>query len=185
MLAICQRGVLPTITYGRPRKTVFNLDGVGEQCCSYEQGFLGPVMFLRFERRRHRLMVNLVASHRDGGTVFQRRLGRLGAVTLPAPLSAAERIRFWAGFEERWRAIVARHPGRVFTSADRERLRAEIAQRIPAPVGEEVLRVQAIANMMVAVDRLAADQDGMEAAAQLLRRLARETRPNRRIEASA
>jgi hypothetical protein len=90
-------------------------------------------MFLRFERQRCRLCVALVVNRRVGGKVRQKRLGYLGSVTCSdGPISARERIRFWAAINQKFLAIRAGRPEGI-SIADEERILAAIDSRIPRP----------------------------------------------------
>lgn len=103
-------------------------------------------MFPRFDRRRRRLVVGLVASRRIGKTVRQERLGQLGAVVVGEPIGVSERIRFWVSVDRHLREIDAQHPGRV-TPADVAKVKDAIARRIPRPRGEAELRLMLIATI--------------------------------------
>ena len=144
-------------------------------------------MFPRFERKPHRLAVELVASRRTGKTTRHDRLGPLGSVALPERLSPGERIRFWVGINQRFLALRARHPS--ISEADEIKIRDKIAERIPRPCGEAELRLLLIAtvqrDVMAAFDRLERGEDAAEEAAKQLLRLVREARQNRREENGA
>ena len=140
-------------------------------------------MFLRFDRQSRRLFVDLVVNRRVDRKVRQTRLGSLGSVAWPEPISVTERMKFWAGINQRFLALRARHPGRI-SEADEVKIRDKIAKRIPWARTEEELRLQIIAtiqrDVMAALDRLEAGEDGMREAAKQLLRLARETRLEKR-----
>ena len=139
-------------------------------------------MFPRFDRRRRRLVVGLVASRRIGKTVRQERLGQLGAVVVGEPIGVSERIRFWVSVDRHLREIDAQHPGRV-TPADVAKVKDAIARRIPRPRGEAELRLMLIAtiqrDVMAAFDRLDNGEDAAAEAIKQLERLRRESRQNR------
>lgn len=77
--------------------------------------------------------VALVVNRRVGGKVRQKRLGYLGSVTCSdGPISARERIRFWAAINQKFLAIRARRTEGI-SIADEERILAAIDSRIPRP----------------------------------------------------
>lgn len=145
-------------------------------------------MFPRFERKPHRLAVELVVSRRTGKTVRHDRLGPLGSVALPEPISVAERMKYWAGINQRFFAIRARRPG-LISEADEIKIRAAIAKRIPPARTEEEFRLQLIAtirrDVMAALDRLERGEDAAAEALKQLERLTRETRQHRSEETGA
>jgi hypothetical protein len=85
-------------------------------------------MFAHVRPRKHCRTVTLIVGKRTGSKVRLERLGRLGNV--PWPLTPAGRKTFWAAFDDRWRALEARHPGRL-TGADKVKARRDIARHIP------------------------------------------------------
>ena len=136
-------------------------------------------MFPRFERKPHRLAVELVVSRRIGRTVRHDRLGPLGSVALPEPISVSERVRFWAGIDQRFLALRARRPG-LISPADEAKIRAAIARRIPGPRGAaevRLLMIAAIQRDVAAIDNLDGAEDVFAEVARRLQALAHEARP--------
>lgn len=85
-------------------------------------------MFVRFRSVRHRLVVDLVESRREGGKVKGEHLARLGSVALPEPFDLRERLRFWRELKERFRDVAHRLANRV-SSDDRRKALAAIHKR--------------------------------------------------------
>jgi hypothetical protein len=112
-------------------------------------------MFARFERHRRRLSVCVVIGRKIERKVRQDRLGYLGSVAYSEPISLAERVRFWAGINQRFLALRARHPG--ISEADEVKIRDQVAERIPRAS--------------------TAEEDALAEAAKRLKALARQERP--------
>jgi hypothetical protein len=136
-------------------------------------------MFARFERHRRRLSVCVVIGRKIERKVRQDRLGYLGSVAYSEPISLAERVRFWAGINQRFLALRARHPG--ISEADEVKIRDQVAERIPrASTAEErrlFLQATILRDVMAAVDRLEHVEDALAEAAKRLKALARQERP--------
>jgi hypothetical protein len=100
-------------------------------------------MFVRFRRVRHRLIVDLVDSHRVGRKVSGEHIARLGSVALPEPVSASERVRFWRELRKRFRDIAVRLANRV-TAEDRRKALGLVHKRIPKPTAadEQAARIE-------------------------------------------
>jgi hypothetical protein len=142
--------------------------------------------FPRFERRGPYLRIDLVSGRRVAGRVMQMRLGPLGAVIFSDPVSLAERTKFWAQMNERFRVIRERWPDRI-SPADEIEIRNKIGKRIPRAQTEAEFKVflQAtiVHDMTTALERQDAGLDGMrEAAKQLLRLTRQERAPKRQTE---
>jgi hypothetical protein len=148
----------------------------------------GAAVFPRFERQRRRLFVTLMLNRKVCGTVRGDRLGSLGSIAWSQPLSVAERVKYWAGINQRFLAIAARHPGLV-SEADEIKIRDKIDERIPRPRGDAELRLQLIAtvqrDVMAAFDRLERGEDAAAEAIKQLERLRREARQNRSEQTGA
>jgi hypothetical protein len=141
-------------------------------------------MFLRFERQDRRLYVALVINGRVNGKTRQTRLGYLGSVLAGEPFSVTERMKFWAGVGDRYRALAAKHPGIVLL-VDEERIRDALARRIPRPSGAAELRLLMLATVqrdLAAIDNLDGAEDVFAEVAQRLQALAREARPKAEAE---
>ena len=114
-------------------------------------------MFVRFRAVRHRLVVNLVATRREGGKIRSEHIARLGSVALPEPISVGERLLFWRDLKERWRELIDRLGNRV-SSDDRKKALAAIHARIPKPTEAEAqaMRVEAMRDSVETWEKLGA-----------------------------
>jgi hypothetical protein len=144
-------------------------------------------MFVRFRAVRHRLVVDLVESRRDGGEVKSEHIARLGSVALPEPIGAKERVRFWRELKDRFRDLAARLGNRV-AAADRRKALAVIHERIPKPSEDEerVARVEA-ARANVAFWEWLRDGSSERAAARrgLIEHVEKELADDRAMAAAA
>jgi hypothetical protein len=145
-------------------------------------------MFARVERGSpHRLTLSLIVAGRVNGKPRPIRLGSLGSVSAYEPLSASERVAFWAQLPARLAAIAERHPARIISAADTERVKAAIAERIPLPNGEVELQRVRTATALNDLVRALGAYDGNAAFDDALTRLAavaREANQSERSKAS-
>jgi hypothetical protein len=114
-------------------------------------------MFVRFRVVRHRLVVNLVETRREGGKVKSAHIARLGSAALPEPISVGERLLFWSDLKDRWRELIDRLGNRV-SADDRKKALAAIHVRIPKPTAAEAqtLRIEAMRDKVEMWERLGA-----------------------------
>jgi hypothetical protein len=135
-------------------------------------------VFPRFERQRRRLFVTLMLNRKVSRTVHGERLGSLGSIAWSEPLSVAERVKYWAGIDQRFLAIRARRPGLV-SPADEAKIRDAIDEKIPRPSGETELRLLRIATVQHDVAAIGLDgaEDVFADVARRLQALAKEARP--------
>lgn len=142
----------------------------------------------RFAQQGHRLRVTVIDSRRIDGKVRAFRLGELGAVTLADPISLADRVKFWSEVNQRFLAIRERHPDRLSEEAEIA-IRNKIGKKIPRARNEAEFKafLQATIkhDMICALEKLDAGEDGVREAAKQLLKLARESRrAKRKTEAS-
>jgi hypothetical protein len=86
---------------------------------------------------RERLEVSIVETHRDGGKVRQQHVASLGSYFLPGSLRARE--SFWSNCEARLERLANR------IGPDMDRLREDIAARIPPLTDEDSKAIDAAA----------------------------------------
>lgn len=129
-------------------------------------------MYAHFYRARRRLVVQLVHSRKVAGQARGEHIAPLGSILLPAPFSLAERTRFWRELESRLHVVVARIGAR-FSDAERGKVIAGLARRIPRPSEGELRRAEISAA--VARARLTAERRGKPAARRAPSRPARVT----------
>jgi hypothetical protein len=97
-------------------------------------------MFARFQERKSRLNVSLIANRRIGGKVKQEHIAALGSIDaghlLPgSEMSVRNRAAFWDGVNERLSNLANR------IGPDAAKIRDAIAARIPIPTADELAAI--------------------------------------------